>query len=76
MSYLADRLRTKHPDIFEKLERGEYRSIHAAAVDAGICKTAYRLPQDAAAAGQYLAQRVDQKWIDAMLDAFNESRHG
>lgn len=37
-SYLADRLRRDHPDIFAGLERGEFPSVHAAAVAAGIRK--------------------------------------
>jgi hypothetical protein len=38
ISYLTDRLRTQHPDVFAALEHGEYRSVHAAARAAGIRK--------------------------------------
>jgi hypothetical protein len=72
VAYLTDRLRTRHPDIFEKLERGEYRSIHAAAVDAGICRREYRLPQDPEAAAAYLLKRVDKQWIAQFVDALND----
>jgi hypothetical protein len=36
ISYLTDRIRSQHPDVFEALQRGEYTSVRAAAVDAGI----------------------------------------
>jgi len=37
-AYLADRLRTQYPDVFEAMERGEYPSVHAASIAAGIRK--------------------------------------
>lgn len=36
--YLAARLKRDHPDIAERVERGGYRSIRAAAIEAGIVK--------------------------------------
>jgi hypothetical protein len=34
--YLTDRLRTQHPDIFERLEQGKFKSVRQAAIEAGI----------------------------------------
>ena len=37
-SYLAARLARDHPDILERMKRGEFRSVRAAALEAGIVK--------------------------------------
>ena len=37
-AYLAARIKRDRPDIAEAVERGEYRSMRAAAIDAGIVK--------------------------------------
>lgn len=37
-SYLAARIKRDHPDIAERIQAGEFRSIHAAAIAAGIAK--------------------------------------
>jgi hypothetical protein len=71
-TYLTDRLRTQRPDIFEKLERGKYPSVRAAAREAGFVRQEYRLPQDPTDAGKYLAKRVDREWLAAMIAAFYE----
>lgn len=44
-TYLARRLLRDAPDIFAALERGEYRSVHAAAKAAGIIRQKSRLEQ-------------------------------
>ena len=50
-AYLTDRLRTQHPDVFERLERGEYSSVRAAAKDAGFIREEYSLSTHAIIAG-------------------------
>lgn len=49
------------------MKAGKYRSVRAAAIEAGIVdpgKTKrHQLPTDAVAAGRYLAQRVDADWM-------------
>ena len=45
-------------------------SPHAAAVEAGFRKRKFQLPDDPAAAGRYLAQRVDRAWFDALIDSY------
>ena len=37
-SYIAARLARDHPDILERMKRGEFRSVRAAALEAGIVK--------------------------------------
>lgn len=38
VSYLASRLKRDHPEIAARVERGEFRSMRAAAIEAGIVK--------------------------------------
>jgi hypothetical protein len=38
-AYLAARLKRDHPEIAERLANGEFRSIRAAAIEAGIVPT-------------------------------------
>lgn len=72
--YLTARIARDHPEILEDMKQGKYRSVRAAAIDAGIVdpeKTKrYQLPTDPAAAGRYLAQRVDAEWMLECYDAF------
>jgi hypothetical protein len=35
-AYLLARLRTQHPDVFARLQRGEFDSVYQAALEAGI----------------------------------------
>ena len=44
-SYLARRLKRDHPDIFEQLKAGAYRSVRAAAKDAGLVREKTALEQ-------------------------------
>lgn len=72
--YLTNRIARDRPDILERMKAGEYRSVRAAAIDAGIIdpdKTKrYQLPTDPTKAGRYLAERVDAEWMLACYDAF------
>ena len=45
-TYLSARLKRDHPEIAAKVLRGEYRSIRAAALDAGIIKPTRTIPID------------------------------
>lgn len=70
--YLTARIARDHPAILERMKAGEFRSVRAAAIEAGIVnpKERYNLPSDPQAAGRYLAQRVDREWIETMLGAY------
>jgi len=74
--YLTARIQRDNPTIYERLRRGEYRSVRAAAIDAGIVKPTvrYSLPSDPEAAGRYLAERVDEAWFIAVADAFYKGK--
>ena len=72
--YLTARIARDRPDILEEMKQGKYKSVRAAAIDAGIVdpnKTKrFQLPTDPAAAGKYMAQRVDKEWALMFIDAF------
>lgn len=72
--YLAARIARDRPDILERMKQGLYRSVRAAAIDAGIIdpekSKRHQLPTDPVAAGRYLAQRVDSEWMLECYDAF------
>lgn len=74
--YLTARIARDHPEILEGMKQGKYRSVRAAAIDAGIIdpnKTRrHQLPTDPTAAGQYLAKRVDAEWMATMLEAYQQ----
>ena len=72
--YLTARIARDRPDILEEMKQGKYKSVRAAAIDAGIVdpnKTKrFQIPTDPAAAGKYMAQRVDKEWALMFIDAF------
>lgn len=76
--YLTARIARDRPDILEDMKQGKYRSVRQAAIEAGIVTptTRYSLPDDPAAAGRYLAQRVDREWFDTLIDAYYKSIDG
>ena len=43
--YLRARLKTQHPEISKALDAGEYKSVHRAAIEAGIVKVPTALDQ-------------------------------
>lgn len=67
--YTVRRLSKQRPDIHAKVIAGEL-SPNAAAIEAGFRKTKFQLPTDPAAAGHYLAKRVDHEWLIECMDAF------
>ena len=60
-AYLAARIKRDRPDIAEAVERGEYRSIRAAAIDAGIVRKPCPLRA---------AQNAVRKMTDEQRDEF------
>ena len=72
--YLTARIARDHPAILEDMKQGKYKSVRAAAIDAGIVdpeKTRrFQLPTDPVAAGRYLAYRVDKEWLMECVDAY------
>lgn len=70
--YLTARIARDRPGILTDMHEGKYRSVRAAAIEAGIVKPVKRfsLPDTPEEAGKYLAERVGEEWIKAMLDSY------
>ena len=60
-AYLEARLRRDHPEILAAKERGEYRSIKAAARAAGIVKATFEVPEDVEGAARVLRRRFGKR---------------
>lgn len=77
--YLTARIARDDPQVYADMLKGKYRSVRAAAIDAGIVdpeKTRrFQLPTDPVAAGRYLAYRVDKEWLMECVDAYMKEAH-
>jgi hypothetical protein len=71
-SYLARRLIRDHPKIFERLEAGEFRSIHQAALEAGIVRPTVSVPADDAR--KAIERLVRVFGFEKLEQAFKEMR--
>lgn len=77
-TYLLERIEKEHPAETANIGKGKpYKTVHEAARKLGIVKDRKRLSfyaDDPAAAGRYLASRVDEDWIGAMLETYQGSK--
>jgi hypothetical protein len=64
--YLLDRLKRDRPDLLERLDSGEFRSVRAAAREAGILQPSFKCPADPVKA----ARRVVEHFQGGRLDTF------
>lgn len=69
--YLRARLRRDHPEIAEALERGEFRSARAAAIEAGIIKPipTIRLTDDINKVAQAISRHLNNQQRIALAEA-------
>lgn len=69
--YIKARLRRDHPEIAEALERGEYRSARAAAIEAGIIKPVptIRLTDDINKVAQAISRYLNDQQRIALAEA-------
>ena len=72
-AYTMRRLSKDFPLIHERVLAGEL-SPNKAALEAGFRQPKIQLPADPAAAGRYLANRVDNKWMLACYDAYMKAQ--
>lgn len=70
-SYLAARLKRDHPEIVARVQAGEFKSVHAAAVAAGIRKPTATIPVDTAeaAVAALLRRFTRTELVDAIRKA-------
>ena len=68
VAYLKARLQRDHPEIAEALDRGEFRSARAAAIEAGIVKPVptVRLVDDMAAVASKLRQHLTTEQLEQL----------
>lgn len=71
---LSSRIARDRPDILEDMKAGKYRSVRAAAIDAGIIdpekSRRYQMPTAPEAAGRYMRERVGEDWLEKFIAAF------
>jgi hypothetical protein len=78
--YLASRLAKHHPDIWGAYVRGEHRSVHEAAVAAGIAPERAKrdpyLAQDVNKAAEKLIATFGEEWCGSLFYALGELLYG
>ncbi len=69
--YLKARLQRDHPELAAALDRGEFRSARAAAIEAGIIKPVptVRLVEDVSVVARKLRQHLTQEQLTALVEA-------
>lgn len=67
--YQVARIARDHPDILERMKAGEYASVEAAAIDAGIRKQYWKIPRDPDGAARALRRHFTAAQIAALIDA-------
>lgn len=61
-AYLAARIARDHPDVHEKMKAGEFRSVRAAAIEAGIVKPKSQ-PKDPVSLAEELKRRYPKEFL-------------
>jgi hypothetical protein len=64
--YLTRRIARDHPEILERMKAGEFPSVRAAALEAGIVRPTVQVPLDPERAARILARHFD---VMALIDA-------
>jgi hypothetical protein len=76
--YLRQRILKEDSAALDKIGKGrEYKSVSDAAIKLGIIPEQPRLhvyADNPVAAGHYFAKRVDEEWMQVMMDAYEEAR--
>src|SRR5208337_4774139 len=66
-TYLRARLQRDHPEILERLEAGEFPSVRAAAIEAGIVEPSFNCPCDPVKAARRLLKHFQGERLDTLL---------
>ena len=67
LPYLTARIRRDCPDIAERLDAGEFPSVRAAALEAGIVKPSFQCPSDPVKAARRLRRHFKGERLAALL---------
>jgi hypothetical protein len=71
--YTMRRLAKDAPELHAQVIAGSL-TPNQAAIEAGFRRSKFQMPEDASAAGRYLATRVDRAWLQAMIDAYDQAQ--
>lgn len=67
-AYLTARIARDRPDILKRMQAGEYKSVRAAAMDAGIVQPRISIPADVEGAARILRQKFKGKDYERLVD--------
>lgn len=67
-TYLARRLLRDNPEIFERLEAGEFSSVRAAALEAGIVKPTFTCPLEPRRAARLIAKHFSGEQLTQLIE--------
>ena len=70
-TYLARRLLRDRPDLFERLEAGEFSSVRQAALEAGIVKPTFTCPIDPERAANLILKHFELKNVKTLIQLLN-----
>jgi hypothetical protein len=74
--YLKARLATDHPEILDRLKAGEFQSVKAAAIEAGILKRMLSIPDDPELAARRLLMHFEGERRAAFIRIVAEAGGG
>lgn len=75
-TYLAAVLKRDHPDIAAAVEQGKYRSIRAAALEAGIVKKTLTVPNDPERAARSIVRNFGKEFAEELVRYLIEEQQG
>lgn len=70
--YLTARIARDRPDILERMKAGEYKSVRAAALDAGIVQPRISIPTDVDGAARALARKFTVEDLHRLVELLAE----
>ncbi len=71
-NYLTARIARDRPDILERMQAGEYPSVRAAALDAGIVRPRISIPSDVDGAARALARKFTIEELHRLVELLAE----
>ncbi len=67
--YLTGRIARDRPDVLDRMKAGEFPSVRAAALEAGIAKKRVSIPLDPVAAARIIRRHFDEAGVAALKEA-------
>ena len=71
--YLTARIARDRPDILKRMQRGEFKSVHQAAVAAGIRKVTVTVPLEPEAIARVLTRRLERAALAELVALLEEA---